>query len=285
MGKSKRYEYDYEQYEEGKGPDSMIQDILADPEFGEVTDVVIGSWGSAWEDSCQKILDGIADNRERFAHVEKLFVGDMDYEDCEVSWIMQGSYAGLWKSLPNLKELTIKGSTDLDLGQVEHDNLEALTIICGGLPVSVIEQIRSARLPGLKKLVLYIGIDNYGFDGDADTVRDLLEKSDFPNLEYLGIEDSEIQDELAQVVLESKYMNQIHTLDLANGTLSDKGGQMLLEKLPSFPNVKVLDVHYHYMSDDMVKKLKTLPVEVDAAEPNEPEEYRGEIWMNAMLTE
>lgn len=285
MGKSKKYEYDYEQYEAGKGPDSMVRDILADPEFGEVTDVVIGSWGSAWEDGCQKILDEIADNGAGFAHVEKLFVGDMDYEECEVSWIIQGNYSRLWKALPDLKELAIKGSTDLVLGQVEHENLESLTIICGGLPASVMEEIGNAKLPNLRKLVLYIGIDNYGFDGDGDTVQNLLEKSDFPKLEYLGIEDSEIQDELAHVVLESKYMKQIHTLDLANGTLTDKGGRMLLEKLPSFPNIKMLDVHYHYMSDGMVSKLKELPVEVDAAEPNEPEEYGGEIWMNAMLTE
>ena len=280
MGKSKKYEYDYEQYEAGKGPDSMVRDILADPEFGEVTDVVIGSWGSAWEDGCQKILDEIADNGAGFAHVEKLFVGDMDYEECEVSWIIQGNYSRLWKALPDLKELTIKGSTDLVLGQVEHENLESLTIICGGLPASVMEEIGNAKLPNLRKLVLYIGIDR-----DGDTVQNLLEKSDFPKLEYLGIEDSEIQDELAHVVLESKYMKQIHTLDLANGTLTDKGGRMLLEKLPSFPNIKMLDVHYHYMSDGMVSKLKELPVEVDAAEPNEPEEYGGEIWMNAMLTE
>ena len=101
----------------------------------------------------------------------------------------------------------------------------------------------------------------------------------------MGIEDSEIQDELVQVVLESKYMKQLHTLDLANGTLTDKGGELLLGKLPSYPNVKVLDVHYHYMSEEMEEKLKALPIEVDTSESNEPEEYRGEIWMNAMLTE
>lgn len=285
MAKTKKYEYDYEQYEAGKGPDCLVEEILADPEFGQVTDLVIGSWGGSWEVDCQKVLDDIVDNREKFAHVERLFVGDMDYEECEVSWIMQGNYGRLWSALPGLKELTIKGSMDLGLGEVVHENLEALTIVCGGLPVSVIEQIQNAKLPNLKKLVLYIGIEDYGFDGDVDTVRTLLEKSNFPKLEYLGIEDSEIQDDLAKVVLESKYMGQIHTLDLANGTMTDKGGALLLEKLPAFSNVKVLDVHYHYMSEDMVKKLEGLSIEVDASEPNEPEEYRGEIWMNAMLTE
>lgn len=285
MGKSKRYEYDYEQYENGKGPKTMIHDILADPDFSQVTDVTIGSWGSAWEDNCQKILDDIADNKDKFAHVQQLFVGDMDYEDCEVSWIMQGNYGRLWKALPGLKELTIKGSTDLSLGEVEHENLEALTIICGGLPVSVLEEIQKAKLPNLKKLVLYIGVENYGFDGDEDTIRTFLEKSDFPKLAHLGIEDSEIQDQLTQVVLESKYMGQIHTLDLANGTLTDKGGALLLEKIPSYPNIKVLDIHYHYLSDTMAQQLKGLPIQVDVSEANEPEEYDGEIWMDAMLTE
>ena len=49
--------------------------------------------------------------------------------------------------------------------------------------------------------------------------------------------------------------------------------------------MKALDVHYHYMSEDMVEDLETLPVDIDASEFNEPETYDGEIWMNAMLTE
>ena len=285
MGKTKTYQYDYEQCEDGKGPATLVEDLLKDPEFPQVTDLIIGSWGNAWEEDCQTILDGIVDNKEKFSHVEKLFLGDMDYEECEVSWIMQGDYGKLWTAMPQLKELTIKGSMDLRLGDVRHENLESLTIICGGLPVSVIEEIQKAKLPNLKKLVLYIGIDNYGFDGNGETIRTFLEKSDFPSLEYLGIEDSEIQDELTEIVLKSKYMGQIHTLDLANGTLTDKGGAMLLETLPSYPNIKTLDVHYHYMSEEMEEKLKALPIEVDTSESNEPEEYRGEIWMNAMLTE
>ncbi len=285
MGKSKKYQYDYDDYDEGKGPATMVEEILADPEFPQVTQLIIGSWGSACEDDCQEILDGIRANKDKFAHVESLFVGDMDYEECEVSWILQGNYSDFWEVMPQLKELTIKGSMDLVLGDIVHQNLEALTIICGGLPVSVIQSIKKAKLPGLKKLVLYIGIENYGFDGNKDTIKALLEESDFPKLEYLGIEDSEIQDELVQVVLESKYMKQLHTLDLANGTLTDKGGELLLGKLPSYPNIKVLDVHYHYMSEEMEEKLKALPIEVDTSESNEPEEYRGEIWMNAMLTE
>lgn len=284
--KCKKFMYSYDEYEEqGKGAETLVEDILADPDFPALRELVIGDWGNSWEDGCQKILDGIVEQAERFSHIESLFIGDMDYEECEVSWIIQGDYSRLWAAMPQLKELTIKGSTDLELGEICHEGLESLTIICGGLSRSVLSSIQDAKLPGLKKLLLYIGVEAYGFDGDENTVKELLEKADFPKLTYLGIEDSEIQDELAQVVLESKFMGQIETLDLANGTLTDKGGELLLKELPKWPNVKKLDVHYHYMSDEMAGKLEALPLEVDASEGNEDERYNGEIYRNAMLTE
>ena len=218
--KTKTYAYDYDDYEDGsKGAGTMVAEILEDPEFAELTDVVIGDWGNAWEDDCQEIIDGIVEHADRFSHIDSLFIGDMDYECCEVSWIMQGDYSRLWAAMPQLRSLTIKGSTDLALGKISHENLEELTIICGGLPEDVLMAIQEAHLPNLRKLLLYLGIDNYGFDGDADRIRTFLEKSDFPKLVYLGLTDSEIQDELAEVVLESKYISRIRTLDLSMGSL------------------------------------------------------------------
>ena len=192
MAETKTYLYDYGQYEEeNKGAATMVEDILADPEFAGLTEVVIGSWGGPYEESCQPIIDGIIANKKRFSHIKKLFIGDMDFEECEVSWIIQGDYSKLWAALPNLKELTIKGSTDLGLGEIIHENLEALTIICGGLPVGNLEEIGKARLPKLKKLLLYIGSDNYGFDGNADTIHKLLAKA----AEYVFVSTQELQTE------------------------------------------------------------------------------------------
>ena len=102
---------------------------------------------------------------------------------------------------------------------------------------------------------------------------------------FRSIVDSEIQDELTEAVLESKFMGQIHTLDLSCGTLSDKGGKLLLEKLPQYGNIKKLDVHYHFMTEKMEKQLRELSLEVDASDRNKPSSYRGETYMYAMLTE
>ena len=123
---TKTYAHDYDQYEdEGKSAAALVEEILEDPDLPGLKEIIIGNWGGAWEEDCQALLDGIVENADRFANVERLFVGDMDYEECEVSWIMQGDYSRLWAALPGLKALTIKGSMDLELGEIVHEGLES----------------------------------------------------------------------------------------------------------------------------------------------------------------
>lgn len=133
--------------------------------------------------------------------------------------------------------------------------------------------------------MLYIGVEDYGFDGDISDIKGLLEKSDFPKLESLGLMDSEIQDEITEEVVKSKYMKQVRKLALSNGTLTDKGGEILLKELPSFPNIKEVDLEYHYLSDKMMKKLKELPIDICLDDPQEEDEYDGEVYRYPMLTE
>lgn len=290
MYKSKFYEYDYDDYEEGdKSADTMVADIMADSEFPELEEIVIGSWGDAWEDACQKIIDDIIENKDKFSHIKSLFIGDMNFESCEVSWIIQGDYSKLWEAMPQLESMRIKGSSELVLGDIKHSNLKRLEIICGGLPSSVIESITKAELPSLERLVLYLGIDDYGFDGNKETIEKLLSNSDFPNLKYLGIEDSDMEDDIAELVFASKYISQIETLSLANGSLTDKGGQLIVDKIKDYPNIKKVDLHYHYMTDDIMDKLDDLAdelnIEIDVDEDNEPDEWEDEVYYYPMLTE
>lgn len=282
----KRYTYTYEDYEDNnKTAETMVEEILADPEFAQVDALEIGNWGNAWEDDCQAIIDGMVEKKEAFVHVQELAIGIMDMEDCEISWIMQGNYSRLWQALPNLKHLTIQGSTDLVLGEIVHEQLESLEIICGGLPMDVVKSVAHAKLPNLRKLVLYLGVDNYGFDGSADDLREVLAEMDFPKLEYLGLLDSEMQDELVQITLDCALMPQLTTLDLSCGTLTDQGGALLLEHVSRFPKLQKLDLHHHFLSDQMMKKLAALPIEVDLSEKNDPDEYNGELYYYALITE
>lgn len=290
MAKTKRFTYDFEEWDEGgKSAETLVDDILADPEFGELDEVIIGCWGEAFEDDCQPIIDGIIENKEKFSHIKKLFIGDMDFEDCEVSWIIQGNYSKLWEAMPQLTEFTVKGSTDLELGDIDLPNLKSLEIICGGLPTDVIKSVQNAKLPNLERLVLYIGVEDYGFDGSAEDIQKLLEKSDFPKLKYLGIVDSEIQDELTEVVLNCKYIDKIETLDLSFGTLTDKGGDLIAGKIGDFPNIKKIEIEHHFLSDEGIERLKAAVSaagkEIRIEDQQESEEYEGEIYYYAMLTE
>ncbi len=285
MYKSKKYCYSWEDYDNGKNAETLISEILEDKELKKLEEIIIGDWGESYDDSCQSIIDDIIENKEKFTHIKSLFIGDMEYDECEVSWIVQGNYGKLWSALPNLKELRIKGSNELDLGEINHENLEVLEIICGGLSKSVISQIEKAKLPNLKKLNLYLGINCYGFDGDINTIKGLLEHSNFPNLIYLGLNDSYIQDEVTEAILHSKYISQIRILDLSNGVLTDKGGQMLLEEIPKYNNIEKLDLHYHYLSNEMMEKLDEFSIEIDLSEQNELELWDGRVFSWPMLTE
>lgn len=284
--KSKKYVYEWEDYEDGKkNAKTMAEEILTDPQLPELEEIIIGCWGESWENSAQSIIDSIVANKEKFTGIKSLFVGDMDYEECEVSWIEQADYSALWETLPGLERLTIKGGTNLSLGKICHLKLKRLEIICGGLPKEVLASIAEAELPELEELALYLGVADYGFDGGVEDVKNMLEKSNFPKLRALGIMDSEIQDEVAEVVCDSKYMKQIDTLDLSKGTLTDQGGEILLKTLPDYENIKEVNLEYHYMSEDMMKKLERLSAKVDVSDPQEDDEYDGEIYRYPMLTE
>lgn len=44
--KSKTYSYDYGQYaDENKDAGTLMEDILSDPEFPELTELIVGDWG------------------------------------------------------------------------------------------------------------------------------------------------------------------------------------------------------------------------------------------------
>lgn len=287
--KSKKFSYTYDDTEEGKSAKTMLEEILACDDFASLEEIVIGCWGNCWdedEEGVQCLIDGIVENREKFSHIRSLFFGDMDFEDCEVSWIIQGDYSKLWSALPQLEKITIKGSTGLTLGAIEHNNLKHFEIICGGLPTNNIVEIQKAKLPSLETLLLYLGEEDYGFDGNVETIQTFLKESDFPKLTYLGLTDSIIEDEVAEAVFDSKYIDQITTLDLSMGCLSDKGGAFLLEHLPQYSNIKEVNLVWHFLSDEMMKKLSELPgVEIDMDDQQEEEEYQGETWRYPMLGE
>ncbi|EGO8033106.1 cytoplasmic protein [Escherichia coli] len=282
----KKFFMDWDEDDETQ-QEEFINNILADEDLPNIRSLIIGSWGECWDEgSSQPIIDMFAEHAERFAHLESLFIGDMESEECEISWIQQGDYSRLYAALPNLKKLTIKGTQGLELGEIAHDKLEHLEIISGGTPCGVFASLQNSQLPALKTLIVYIGVEDYGFDASMDIVMNLASKSLFPSLTHLGLVNSKAQNEIARRVLESDILPQLEVLELSWGTLTDEGAEHLLKHADRLSHLKLLDLQHHYLTEKMQEKLqKTLPIEVDASYRNKPRTYSDRVYMTPMFTE
>ncbi|MCL1790262.1 MAG: STM4015 family protein [Peptococcaceae bacterium] len=283
-GKKYYFEEDYEHQ-----PKELAAKILADKRLPELKYITIGAWGESYEKDPGDVLDMMIANKERFQHIESLFIGDMNFEECEISWIIQYSrYGDLLRALPNLRILKIKGANSLSFGptQLDHDSLEELQIICGGLPHNVVEELALSNLPNLKKLILYLGIESYGYDCTLEQLAALASSKKFPNLKELGFTNSKEQNEIVELLLASDILPQLEVLDISCGCLTDKGGQMILDAQDKLSGLKKLKADYHYMSKDMMKKLKALPFDVSVTDQQEADEdYADEEDMYPLYTE
>lgn len=245
---------------------TLLADLLQQEGADRLTGLIIGQWSSEMYDNppaeVVNLLVAAADQLPSLTH---LFLGEMTYEENEVSWIYQTDLSPLWQAFPRLQGLSVRGTNGLSLGKIQHDHLRSLAIETGGLPRSVLAEIIAAKLPRLEHLELYLGTDNYGWDGTVQDLAPLLTGEQFPKLVYLGLRNSQIQDEVAKAVVTAPILAKLQTLDLSLGTLSDVGGEALLNS-PAIKKLKRLDLHRHYLSDEMMERLGELEIEVDLSD-------------------
>ncbi|ARU55675.1 hypothetical protein OLMES_1600 [Oleiphilus messinensis] len=265
-------EVDYEAAEAGSDILELTQAFLKDPQVSEVQAIVIGEWNESFDSSIQPVIDLLIENASSLPALKALFVGEMTSEACEISWIQQADYSQLWSAFPKLEHFQVRGSDGLELGEVKHNQLKTLIIECGGLFGSILESVAQSELPELQTLELWLGDDNYGWEGTADDVKPLLHNPHFSKIKYLGLRNSMIADDVATILANAAFIEQLEVLDLSMGTLGDVGAQALLDS-NYISGLKLLDLHYHYVSDELQAKLKALPIQVDLSDPQEEDDY------------
>jgi hypothetical protein len=262
---SKKYGLSYDDYDNGKTQEDILKKMLNDKALPDLKQITIGCWDFE-SGSCQDLVDGIVANKDKFAHIEGLFWGDIEQEESEVSWIEQTDLSSVIDAMPKLKELKIKGTNNLTLGKRTYEALQSLEIISGGLPESVLAELQASTFPKLEKLILWVGVEDYGFDGSVDSFKTIASKTLFPKVKYFGIVNSEFQDDILNMLLQSDILPQLETLDISYGTLGDKGGQALIDNVDKLKHLKLVKAEYNYFSEDMCKALKKLPVKVDVSD-------------------
>lgn len=262
----------------------MFMALMQDPNVDQISGLVLGMWDAeTTEDPPQELLEAVVAAAPRLPHLNSLFVGDITYEESEISWIEQGDMSAIWEAFPKLEYFRVRGSNGLSLGKVSHANLKSLIVECGGLPKSLLKEVCSVKAP-LEYLEVYLGTDNYGWDGTIDDLQPLLSGDLFPDLKYLGIRDSEIADEVAVAAAKAPILARLKELDLSLGTLTDVGGKALLES-EAVRSLEKLTLHHHFLSDEVAKQLGELPIAVDVGDKQTADEYDGEIYRYVAVSE
>ncbi len=265
-------------YDSSESQTELLDSLLSQVDLSSLRSLIIGAWSEAHDTSPQRFLDRLIERRDELGALRALFVGDMNSEDCEISWIIQCGYNTLLDAFPMLQSLRIRGSSGLELKPFTHEFLEELAIECGGLPSAIVDAIAGSSLPALRRLELWLGDDNYGFDGGLNAYVRLLAAIKPERLEYLGLRNSQISDELAAHLAAQPWLGSLKALDLSMGTIGDIGAQALFES-PHLKGLGTLDLSHHYISEGWQKKLKSLPCKVVLDEPKDADEDDGDRYV------
>ncbi|WP_329083350.1 STM4015 family protein [Streptosporangium sp. NBC_01469] len=240
----------------------------------EVRALIVGGWAEAYEKDASGPIRLLTENAARFPALRSLFFAAMPQEECEISWIQQSDVTPLLESFPSLERLEVRGGTGLELRPVGHEHLRVLRFEAGGLPASVVRAVGMSEFPALEYLEAWLGTSEYGGETTAADLENILSGERLPALRHLGLQNSEIQDEVAALVASAPVVARLESLAQSMGVLGDEGAEALLSGRP-LTHLERLDLHHHYLTDAMVERLTSAfsgsGVQLDVSDQREPD--------------
>ncbi len=280
-----RLRVDWEDYDEGKTGVNVLENFLTASGASSTTSLIMGDWGGVAEgNNAADLISRLSDASSTLSSLRELFIGDIQMEESEISWIVLSDFSSLWTAYPHLEHLRIRGGEGLSLGSIKLPDLKTLIIESGGLDVSVIRQIIHGELPRLEHLEIWIGDDGYGANSGITDLQPILSGNLFPNLTYLGLRNCHYADELAEAIDDAVIVRRLKVLDLSLGNLSDKGGEALL-KAGNLARLEKLDLHHHYLSDDMITRLEKAYPDADLSNQQEADEWDDDVYRFVAVSE
>ncbi|MCU7822863.1 STM4015 family protein [Kitasatospora sp. DSM 101779] len=227
-----------------------------------VTTVVIGNWSQEEPEPLAGPLAEITGAAGRLPALRALFVGDITFEECEISWLQMCDLTPLFESFPRLEELVVRGAGEdwdgnggLELAPLRHEHLRRLRLEAGGLPGRVVRSVAACDFPALESLELWLGVDNYGGDWTLDDLAPFLAGTRLPALRRLGLQNTTQQDEVCARAAHAPVVARLEHLALSMGALTDEGAAALLEGQP-LTHLVSLDLHHHYLTEEMQQRLR-----------------------------
>ncbi|MFD4294407.1 STM4015 family protein [Rhodococcus sp. NPDC058532] len=251
--------------------------------------IVVGGWSEPYETSSAGVVAALVAAADELPALRALFLGDMTFEDCEISWIVQSDVTALLTAFPRLEHLGVRGGNQLELSPVRHQHLRSLTIESGGLPGDVVRAVAASDLPALTDLELWLGDENYGADSTVDDLAPILAGDRLPGLTRLALVNCEYQNDTAAAVAAAAIVPRLRHLDLSKGILQDEGAEALLAG-QSLTHLESLDLHHNYLTDDMRDRIRAVfassgtDLNLDGGDADE-DEYDGTIYRSVAVGE
>ncbi|MDD2868485.1 hypothetical protein [Neomegalonema sp.] len=250
-----------------------LEEFLQLPHAGETTHLVAGTYeGFEGDMNAAMAIGPLIEHRAALPKLEALFLGDMTFEECEISWIEPQDAEPILKAFPKLRVFGLRGRVS-NFGVQSLPDLEGLILQNTGLTKANLAEILAFEAPALQEMELWTGSEDYGAETSVEDLAPLFSGEIFPRLTRLRLKDSEYADEIAKAVTQSRLFGRLEVLDLSMGTLGDEGAAALLEALPR-SGLKLLDLSHHYMSDAMMEKFAVFGPRVVMAD-QQKEEDRG----------
>ncbi len=175
----------------------------------------------------------------------------------QISWHHTGSLKSLWKGVPNLEVLEIETGS-FDVGKMVAPKLERAIFITGGLSKTCGRGIAKANMPNIKHLEIYYGDPDYGGDCSVKEVQPLLVREDLESLEYLGLKNAMFANDIAKLLAGAPILDNLKTLDLSLGAMTDVGAQALAAAKDSFAHLECLNLSQNFLTKDGIKAVKGL---------------------------
>ncbi|MEV1053006.1 STM4015 family protein [Streptomyces sp. NPDC049887] len=262
-----------EAYESDESWEDAFARFTASVDTSKVRALIVGAWSDVYDGGPDEVVSALLAARDRLPELRALFVGDITFEECEISWIHQGDVTPLLDGFPELEEFGVRGGMGLVFGAARHRHLRTLVIESGGLPVEVVRGVAACELPSLENLDLWLGTSGYGGDAELSDLQPFLAGTRLPELRCLALRNSEIQDEIAAALAAAPVVARLEVLDLSMGTLGDQGAAALLEGQP-LTHLRKLDLHHHFVSGPMAERIRNSlepsGVSVDLGDVQEP---------------
>ena len=243
-------DYDHE----GPDPGEVMAALMKSPAVAHLRKLTLGL--PAYDDTnFGGYIRSIA--ATKLEKLDYLFIGDFEYpEQTELSWAVVGDVDKLLPAVPNLRTLRVRGAA-IGFASLEHPKLQRLEIETGGLPRESIAGIAAAKAPELAHLEVWFGRRDYGGSDDITALDALWANPNLPQLKHLGLQNAEMQDQIAAALANSKILAQVESVDMSMGTMHEPGARAILAAADSFKHLKSLNLEDNFITGSEYSQLHT----------------------------